>query len=198
MRHKRIVRRTMGKDAVKKSGTRLRNTGPGAAAIADHLLVFTSAGDRTAAGSATVINNPSTIDSACNVGNVIKYLNLCIEVASRNVTDPDEFDNGWLEYGIVKSKEGQVTPLTTNLGTSTLGDVLTKAFRGDVLWTGCIPVGRNQPMVVDLKIKIPKIFCKLQLGSTLTLYYYTRGVSAADVRTDSYRVLTSFNYKCYV
>ncbi len=203
MRH-RIRRVTMGKDPIKKSGTLVNNIGQGSASAQAHVIIDTNVGQRNDTGSTRNILQEQNTDAICNLGNIIKYVNLCIQIAPRmEGEDPPNVDiipedNGWLEYGIVKYKETFITPSSTNLGTNTLGDILTKSFRGDVLWTGCVPVGAIQGIAVDLKLKMPKIFQKLQLGSSLVLYCHFRSVRTTDLRSDSHRLVTSFHYKCYV
>jgi len=199
VRH-RIRRVTLGKDAIQKSITQVKNIGQGTATINEFKIVQTDVGARSTLGNEVNIIKEQTTGNTGNVGNIIKYVNVCIEVASRSITGgvatPE--DNGWLEYAVVKQKEGDVLPAVTNFGTQTLGVICNQVFRGDCIWSGCIPIGSQQPIVLDMKIKIPKIFQKLQRGSKLSMYYYYRSVSSADVRTDSHRIIVSTIYKLYV
>jgi len=84
------------------------------------------------------------------------------------------------------------------LGLHTLGDVATKQYRGDTIFTGCIPVGAQQSNSLDLKIKIPANKVKLQLGSNLQLFCHFRSVDSADLRTNSHKLIMSALYKLYV
>jgi len=199
MRH-RVRRQTMGKDAIKKSMTKVHVIGQGTGAIPQHVLVVTDVGSRIASGATTDILAKQDTGNVCNVGNIIKYINICIEAGSTNVTGdvPTPDDNGWLEYAIVKSKEATIAPAITNIGTRTLGDICTTDFRGDVIFTGCLPIGASQTSAVDIKIKLPKIFTKMQWGSKLLLYIWNRSVNTTDVRTNSLKVITSALYKVYV
>jgi len=202
MRH-RIRRQTMGKDAIKKSGTKIDNIGQGDTSVYLHELVAVDAGFRNTTGNTTNVLQQQSTDAVCNVGNIIKYINLCIQIAPRMLgedppnVDPIPDDNGWLEYAIVKYKENRTNPDTSNLGTNTLGDVCTKAFRGDCLWTGCLPIGAIQGNALDLVIKLPKIITKIQLGTSIALFCHFRSVNSTDLRSDSHRLVTSFHYKCY-
>lgn len=162
-------------------------------------LVRTNVGDRISSGTITVLKDEMNSGNKCMVGDIVKYINICVQVAPRWVTGgaPVADDNGWLEFGIVKIKEGHVAPSTTNLGTKTLGDILTTDYRGDCIHTGCLPIGAQQGTSIDLKIKLPKVWCKLQWGSKLLLYFHYRSSGATDVRSDSMRVITSFLFKSY-
>jgi len=196
MRH-RIRRQTMGKDAVKKSTTLVANIGNGSAAMFTHILVSTDVGVRNIQGATETIKDTADTDNVCNVGDIVKYLNICIQVGPRDDPGPENNNNGWLEYGIVKYKEVFQTATVANLGLHTLADVLTKSFRGDVLWTGCMPVGNNQPNSIDLKIKLPKIVTKMQIGTFVSLFCAFRSTDATDLRTDSHRIISSALYKVY-
>lgn len=197
MRRRKIRRQTMGKEAVKHSGTFVANVGNGSAAGVLTAIV-TNVGLRLNTGATSTIQAQANTSNTCMVGDIIKYIDFCIEVCARGITVyPDAQDNGWLEYAIVKQKEGDVTIATTNLGTKTLGDICTQVFRGDCLWTGCIPVGAQQPNSLDIKIKLPKVFTKMQQGSKLQLLTFMRSSNSADVRTTSHRLVLSYRYKCY-
>lgn len=197
VRHK-IRRQTMGKDAIKKSTTLVANIGQGTAVPFKHVLCTTNIGARTTTGATQNILVEQDTANTAGVGNVIKYINICIEAGPRGLQPDDDSDMGWLEYGIVKFKEVTVDPASANLGTKTLADVLTTNYRGDVIHTGCVPVGFKQPISVDLRIKIPKIFTKLQRGSELVLYCFFRSVNSTDLRSDNLRLVTSALYKIYV
>ncbi len=198
MRH-RIRRATMGKDAVKHSGTILLNTGSGATVIPSFTIARVNVGDRIASGTTTNLQENITTGNVVQVGDIIKYVNLCFEVGSRNEGGGATMaeDNGWLEYGVVKVKEANIPPSTTNIGTKMLADILTTNYRGDVLFTGCIPVGASQPNSLDLKLKMPRVWQKMQWGSKLLLFFYFRSVLSTDVRTDSTRVIISSLFKSY-
>ena len=197
MPRRRIIRRTMGKDAIKKSGTLISLIGPSTAPIPQMDIVIVP--ERSSAGGITTIRDLQDTDVQCNVGDVVKYVNLRIQVGPHGPSgEPEDDESGWLEWAVVKRKEGTLQIQNTNIGTNTLGDVCTKTFRGDTLLHGAIPVGGDQPNVTDIVIKIPKIFCKLQQGSGLRLYFYFRSTNNASVATDLVGVVTSFYYKNYV
>ena len=73
----------------------------------------------------------------------------------------------------------------------------TKVFRGDCIHSGCVPVGAQNPITIDMMIKIPKVFQKMQQGSLLRLFMFYRSVNLTDVRTDSHRLIASAIYKVY-
>ncbi len=197
MPRRSIVRRTRGKEPIKKSVTLLANIGAGSTVTELDIIVVP---DRSAGGATTTIIDNQTTGSTANVGNVIKYVNLCIEAGNRNDTPnpASSQDNGWIEWAVGFVKENDVSLAVTNLGTQTLADIATKTLRGNCLMTGCIPVGAIQPITQDIRIKVPKTMVKLQLGSSLKLYTAFRSINSADVRTDNCRIIMSALYKLYV
>ncbi len=196
VRH-RIKRRTLGKDPIKKSVTKVDTIGNGS--NVNGFTLMSSASTRSADGSLTTVRDSQTTGLSANIGDILKYVNICIEAASRNEMEQgEENDNGWLEWGVVYQQETSGFPGATNLGVQTLGDILVKTFRGNCLLTGCIPVGKAQPITQDIKIKIPQKYCKVQQSSILQLFYYFRSVNSTDLRTDSTKVVLSAIYKLYV
>jgi len=193
---RKIIRRTLGKDPIKKALTLIANVGP-ASNPNFELVILDTANTRDSTGTVQTIRSSQDTGSACNVGDIIKYVNISIQCGPRDAT-PEDDTSGWLEWAVVKSKENRVTPQTTNLGISTLGVVCTNAFRGDCILTGNFPVGGDQPNSTDISIKIPKIFCKMQIGSSLVLYCHFRSTNSASVATDLVRLIASAQFKLYV
>ncbi len=191
---RRITRRTMGKDPIKKSTTLLANIGSSSPVTTVKLVTVP---DRSAGGATQTIRADQTTDSEANVGDIVKYVNICIEAANRDA-NVEAVDSGWLEWAVGFQKETSGALAITNLGTKTLMDVAVKTLRGDCLMTGCIPIGSIQPITQNIIIKIPKNKVKLQLGSNMNLYCYFRSVESTDVRTDNVRLVASAIYKLYV
>jgi len=196
---RRIKRRTMGKDALKKSTTIVNVLGQGSAAPAKLEIVTVPA--RTGSGANVTIRDSQDIDNIANVGDLIKYTNICIQIGPREGDETNEtlvINNGWLEYAVVFQRERDQAMQSSQLGLHTLGDVATKQYRGDCIFTGCIPIGAQQSNSLDLKIKIPANKVKLQLGSNLSLFCHFRSVSSTDLRSDSHKLIMSALYKLYV
>ena len=197
MRH-RVKRVTMGKVATKHSSTIVNVTGQGSVAAGALTIYQVDAGQRDVFGATIVTKSEADTDNKLNIGDIVKYVNICLQVGNRNVDNMQEDnDNGWIEYGIVWQNQTILSPASTNSGLHTLGDILVKQFRGDVIWTGCLPVGLQQPTALDLKIKLPKKASKLVIGSSLTLFWRFRSVNSTDLRTDSCKVIASCMYKSY-
>ncbi len=197
MRHKRIIRRTLGKEPIKKSVTKVDTIGNGS--NVNGITLLFSASSRSATGDTTTVRDDQNTGSTANIGDICKYMNICIEAGNRADVEPNaEDNNGWLEWAIVYQKETSGFPGNTNLGTQTLGDICAKTFRGNCLLTGCIPVGNTQPIAQDITIKIPKNYIKVQQSSIMQLFYYFRSVNSTDLRTDSLKVILSAMYKLYV
>lgn len=200
MRRRRFRKTTIGKDAIKHSTTLLANIGQGTAAPTALSIYDTDAGTRSTTGSNLVVRDDADIRGTVNVGNIVKYINVCIQVGPRWITGDvaTKDDNGWLEWALVLQTEQKQAMLATNLGVQTLGDIANKQYRRNCLYTGCIPIGAQQPNALDMKFKIPPKWQKLQIGANLQLFVHYRSVNSTDVRTDSHRVLLSSIYKCYV
>ncbi len=196
MRHKRIVRKTMGKDPIKKSGTLIASPIGPASAITQFTLIETLA--RSLSGTEQTIRDSQDTGNTANVGDIVKYINIHIQSGARDSVEPEDDTSGWLEWGIVKYKEIFVLPTNTNLGVHTLGDILTQQFRGDCLLTGNIPVGGDVPNNAEIILKVPKANIKQQLGSQIILYVHFRSVNAASTASDLNATVLSFNYKLYV
>ncbi len=195
-RRRKIKRVTMGKDPIKKSGTLIASPIGPSSAITQFNLITTK--PRSNTGSVVTIRDEQTTDSQANVGDIVKYINIHIQCGARDSVEPEDDTSGWLEWGIVKYKEVFILPPSTNLGTNTLGDTLTKQFRGDCLMTGNIPVGGDIPNVAEIVLKVPKANIKQQLGSEIILFVHYRSVNAASTATDLVAAILSFNYKLYV
>ncbi len=197
MRH-RPFRQTKGKVPVKHGSSLIANTGPGDGSFFKHVIWETEAGGRNTAGNNKVIKSEANIGRDCNVGDIIKYVNICIECAPRGADSTNiKDDTGWLEWAIFWEDQGSVTLTTANIGTENLGVLSGRAFRADALMSGCFPLGSRQAMAQDLHLKIPKRMCQLRMGNTLQIMCYARGSSSTDTRTDSYRLLVSSQYKAY-
>lgn len=188
---KRKVRQTRGKMGVKHADTFLNNIGSGSAPTS-FTMVETNAGARTE--SSQTIQDAGSTDATCRVGDLVKYLNIHIQVAGRAGA---QVDVGWLEYAVLCKKESDPDLTITQLGTQTLGETATNMYRNDVLWTGFVPTGLNVASGAELKIKVPKTKQFLKLGDQINLVCYYRSNLSTDVQTDNIRLVQSVNYKCY-
>jgi len=176
------------------SDTKVHTIGPGTVIIANHIMRDTEAGARSPDGGDTTIQVGRGLGEECNIGDICKYINIFIQAGPRS----DALTNtGWLEWAFVRKRSLDTNPTNTNLGILTLGTVCTNYFRNECIYTGVIPVGRRQPNMVALHIKIPKNFQKLLFGEQLVLFLFFRTVSATETGTADCRVLTSFIYRNY-
>jgi len=197
MRH-RIRRVTAGKVPVKHASTLLDNTGPAVGSFFGHVIFDTTVGLRLTAGGVQTIKDSATTEENCNVGDIIKYVNICLECSPRGAQPTNPLDNsGWLEWAIVYQKERATPPTVTNIGVLTLGCICSHAFREDCILTGCFPIGTAQAMSQDIKIKLPQRMCRLKLGSILRIFCFIRTSNSSDMRTDSHRLIASSHFKVY-
>ncbi len=195
---KRIKRLTMGRTAIKHGATNLDNIGSGVGSIGTMDLVKTTVDVRAANGGVQTLQQQIKNDETCQVGDVVKYLNLCLQISPRgaNPTNPND-NNGWLEWAIIFTREVDTDCTVVNIGLLTLGVLAGRTFRGDAIFSGCFPVGVNQSNSVDIRIKLPAKCSTLKTGSKIKLNYYFRSSSSTDVRTDSHRFVSSVQYKAY-
>lgn len=197
MRH-RIFRVTKGKVPIKHGSSLIANTGPGDGSFFKHVIWDTAAGPRNAAGNQKTIKTEANTGRECNVGDIIKYVNICIEAAPRGADSTNiKDDTGWLEWAIYWQDANTVVLTVANIGVETLGVLSGRAYRQDAVMSGCFPLGSRQAMSTDLHIKIPKRMCQLKFGSTLSIMCYVRGSSSTDTRTDSTRLIVSSQFKTY-
>ena len=152
---------------------------------------------RTTTGASQVIQDGSSTGETVDIGNQIKYLNIFIQASPRDSGASDNDRKGWLEYALVMNKESDTVIPITNLGTATLGDVATKMYRNETIWTGNFPVGNAQPNSANLVIKVPRFKQKIRIGDEWSLYCYYRDSKSTSTDTDTIRLVTSTIYKSY-
>lgn len=177
------------------SGTKMHTIGPGTVTIAEHVIRTTEAGNRDTAGGDASIQSLRTLDDTCQIGDICKFVNIFIQAGPR--IESALQSAGWVEWAVVKQRELDTDPVNTNLGTQTLGDVCTKYFRNECIYTGNVPVGATQTNSQNITIKIPPKFQRLTMGDQLKLYLYARTADATETGTGTFRVVTSYMYKNY-
>ncbi len=188
----------MGLVAIKHSSTLVDNTGPAVGTFFSHEIFVTNVGARLTSGGIQVIQDQATTENICQVGDVIKYVNICLECSPRGALPTNELDNaGWLEWAVVWQQERNVLPTTANIGVATLGVIASHVYRENCLLTGCFPIGTKQAMSQDIKIKLPKKCTRLKMGDVLQVICFIRTSNSADLRTDSHRLIASSMYKAY-
>lgn len=194
MRRRRIIRKTMGKEPIKHSNTIVGNIGNATVNPIVLSLRESTVGARSTTGSVQTIRTSANTDSLCQVGDICKYINITIQASPRV---SGAANAGWIEWAIVSQTGTWAWPSNTNLGTQTFADVCTKQFRGDCLYTGAIPLGTVQPVVQDVRFKLPPKIIKQLIGGYLHLFAIFRSSSSTDTQTDSTRVVMSCLYKNY-
>ncbi len=196
MRHRKRV--TAGKTPIKHASTLVDNTGPGVGSFFAHTIYETDVGLRPIGGGVKTIKDSATTGKICNVGDIVKYINVTWECSPRGADSTNiKDDAGFLEWALVFQRERDSSPNTSNIGVETLGVVCTNFFREDCLMTGCFPVGSRQSMCLTLPFKLPEKCTKLRMGFILKMFCYLRGSSSTDTRTDSNRLLVSSHFKSY-
>ncbi len=196
MRHRR--RQTFGKVSVKHSSTLLDNTGAGVGSFFRHQIYVTEVGVRNTSGAVQTVKDFATTGDDVNIGDVVKYVNICLEACPRGANPTNDNDNcAWLEWAVVWQQERSTPVTVANIGLETLGVLCSRSYRENCLMTGCFPIGTKQAMSQDIKIKLPQKCVKIKIGSLLQIFCYVRTSSSTDVRTDSHRLIASSHFKCY-
>ncbi len=187
---------TRFKVGVQHAETNIINQGAGSAPGQMNVLE-TQGGARPLGGAETTIKSSATTGEVCNVGDIVKYVNLFIQVAARPAVATPNDRAGWVEWGFVMVKESDAAATATNLGTLTLGTTLTNRFRNECIYTGAIPVGLDVPNYQAITIKVPKFKQKIRLGDEWRFISSVRSNNAAATDSDGIRVVKSCMYKSY-
>ncbi len=182
---------TKGKTGTKHAGTLLANSGSGSVPT-KLIIIESSAGAR---GEAVFeLQDNAFSDETCRAGDLIKFVNIHIECASRFT---GEENKGWLEYAVCWKREGEADLTIAQLGVLTLGTVATNRYRNDCIWTGFVPIFNNGAHGAELSLKMPKTKQFLKVGEELILFTFYRSQLSTDVSTDRVRQVLSYNYKAY-
>lgn len=169
----------------------------GGASIPTELVVLTTeTGARTTTGASQTTKSFASTSEIVNIGDVVKYLNIFISAGPRNNTSQID-SQGWLEWALVMVKESETSMPITNVGTRTIGDIATKMYRNECIWTGQIPLGLSQPNTQEVKIKVPSTKQRIRIGDEWRLYIYFRDLQVTSVSTDAVRYVVSDMYKSY-
>ncbi len=195
MPFRRKVRQLRGKAYEKHSDTLISVIGPATDPIPDILIRDSEVGDRDPAGGTDTIQLGRGTNEECNVGDICKFINITVQASPRII---DTIANtGWLEWAFCIMKGSDPEPARTNLGTQTLGDIMTKYMRNMCIFTGAIPIGASQPAVATISLKIPRSKQRLVQGDVWRFFFLPRTASSTETGTATFKVLTSFNYKNY-
>ncbi len=189
-------RRTLlGKAFEKHSGTKVHVIGPGTVIMPKHTMRDTEVGDRDPAGGNDTITLGRSYEEECNVGDSVKYITIHLECVPRVINDLIAI--GHIEWAFVIHKNSDLPPDNTNIGISTLGDICTKYFRNECIMTGNVPINASAGTSQEIPLKIPKGKVNIRTGDVWNLYLYARTASATETATNTFKVLSSFNYKNY-
>jgi len=195
------LRRGMGlkfKAHEKHSDTKIHTIGPGTVVTPEHIMRDTQVGARDPDGANDTIQLGRSYAEECNIGDACKYINIIIQAGPKLVSDPVLATSlGWIEWAFCCHKTTDASPTNTNVGISTLGDICTKYFREECVYTGAMPIGNLQCNVQTIMIKIPKKKVVLRAGDQWVLYIRARTVSSTETGTATFKVITSCNYINY-
>lgn len=178
----------------KHSDTKVHIIGPGTIGVPFEIIRDTEQGDRSEDGNTDTIQLGRGNNEECNQGDICKYVNIHLEIMP---TSSSDFTTAVIEWAFVKMKASDLRPTKSNLGTNTLGDVMTKYLRNQCIFTGAIPIGQFQASVQEISLKIPKMMWMLKTGDQWLIFFNVRSSVITDTATDSVQLVSSFNYKNY-
>ncbi len=193
---RRIRKRTIGKDARRMSRTLIQSL------VAGNVLetiVIQPTDDVGSSGTADIFENADTLNKVSS-NSICKYINIREEISIK--PDIAAANPGFFEYALVVFDEQQSIPgvdvqISTNIGTQTLGDLCVNLYRGKCLWNGSVAIAREQPQVLDLKIKVPPKFCKQMRGMYMMWFATFRSAVTTD-STSTIPAVYSHQYKQYI
>jgi len=191
---KRIVRKTMGKEARTMSRTLLDDNTANTGSI---ITVVEASAVASTTGTVDVFKTSDT-QKIVGPSAVIKYINIRLESGIRDVAP---MAPGFVEYALVIFDEQDAVPtfdsgISSALGTNTLGELCKNRYRGNCIWEGAFALSREIPAVLDLKVKLPKFCCSQKRGRYIMLLKAFRTNDVSDSTSDC-RTWYSHNYKCY-
>ncbi len=188
---------TRGKNPIHHADTNLLNSGQ-ADLPAKFNVLETSGGARTVTGGSQTITSQRDTGELCNVGDIVKYVNLFIQAGPRqDGSGVSAEKKGWLEWAFVCVKESETEVPNTDIGIQTLGVICNHMYQNECIFTGAIPIGLEQPNYLQIKIKIPSTKMKIKLGDEWRFLTSWRSTNSAGTGTAEIRVLKSFMYKSY-
>jgi len=191
------LRLSQTKSRVQHADTLLSTIGP-ATAPTVHVVLDTEAGARTLTGGAQTVQVGMGTNEEVNIGSIVKNINLQIQCGMRPVeADDDDEANGFMEWALMMVKESEAPILTTNLGTLTLGVVANHMYRNECIFTGFVPIGKQQPNGVNISIKVPRFKQKITFGDQWRFVCFFRDLKVTAVDTDTVRLLTSCIYNSW-
>ncbi len=194
MPFRRKRRQLSGKVFEKHSDTKVFKIGPGTVGVPEIIIRDTEQGARSPDGNTDTIQLGRGNNEECNQGDICKYVNLHFQVMPTSSIDPT---TAVVEWAFCKMKNSDTAPTKSNLGTNTLGDVMTKYLRNNCIFTGAIPIGQFQSSIAEIVLKIPKMMTRLVVGDEWKVFLNVRSSVTTDTATDTVLVILSFNYKNY-
>jgi len=169
----------------------------GAGTVPQQLEILeTEAGTRSLTGGTQTITDSRSTGEVVNIGDVVKYINLFIQIGPR-LTESSTDRTGWLEWALIMVKESETDVPITVTGTQTLGVICNHMFRNECIYTGNIPVGAEIPNSANITLKVPKSKQTIRFGDEWRFITSFRSVSSTSTSTTAVRLIKSFMYKAY-
>lgn len=184
------------KTPIQHADTVLANVGAGTVPQEQDILL-TETGSRTTTGATQTTKSFASTAEVVNIGDIVKYINLFVEICPRQNVGVPSNHSGWLEWAIVMVKETETAVPITQTGSLTLGVICNNMFRNECVFSGAIPCGQTQSNSAEIKIKVPRSKQRIRIGDNWRFVTYWRSSSSTDVTTDTIRLVKSYMYKSY-
>ncbi len=195
MPFRRMRRQLATKSFEKHSDTKIHVIGPGTVGVPFQIIRETQQGARSEAGAEDTIQLGRSNSEECQQGDTCKFVNIIIQAAPRDTATT--IQAGWVEWAFCLMKESDLAPTKTNLGTNTLGDVMTKYLRNQCIMSGILPTGQFTAAVQNIALKIPRKWQTMTTGDIWKVFLNVRTADTTETSTDSLKVLSSYFYKNY-
>ncbi len=160
-------------------------------------VLRTDVGARTLTGASQTIQDAASSGRIVRTGDIVKYVNLFIQITPRFEIGLPEEAQGWLEWAFLMVKESETQIPITNLGVQTLGEVATNMYRNECIYTGFVPATRQLSSGLTIAIKVPKFKQKIRIGDEWRLVVFWRSSKSTDVNTANVRIVLSTLFKAY-
>ncbi len=160
-------------------------------------VLETEGGPRSTTGAEKTIKDFSTTGEVCNVGDIVKYVNLFIESSPRSTATTPAESMGHIEWAFIMVKESEDPVSISNVGTLTLGCICTNQYRNECIYTGSFPIGLTQSNSMTAVIKVPKFKQKIRLGDEWRFIHWFRSWDSTNDDLNNVKTVKSFMYKAY-
>ncbi len=184
------------KTGIQHAETNITTSG-GGTVPGEFSVMRTDTGARTLSGAEQATKSEASTGDVCEIGDIIKYINLFMQVAPRSTATTPAESMGSVEWAFMMVKESETSVPITQLGTETLATICTRMYRNECIYTGAIPIGLNQPNNLSVVIKVPKFKQKIRIGDEWRFVHWFRSWDSTNDDLNNVKTVKSCIYKSY-